>query len=395
MSTSSSNDGKTPGSSSAGKGGKQGYGVDPIHHYGLLAPRFWHGMTPGAFWKLCADAGFAFSLRGIGSSATITGVGLGHWAGAAVQELLHGKRIDRVRLDQPPLFVLGHWRSGTTLLHELLIRDTRNTYPTTYQCFAPRHFLVTEDWLPAITQWLLPAKRPMDNMPTGWERPQEDEFALCSLGVPTPYMTWAFPDRGPVYREWLTLDVPQTDRDRWSDALRRFVHAVALRRQGRVVLKSPPHTARVKTLLEIFPDARFVHISRDPMSLFPSTIRLWKSLADVQTLGPARKRYEWIEEEVLSNLTAMYEAYQRDRQLIPNGRLAELRYEDLVDDPLAQMRSVYETLGLDGFAEAERAIDAYFDAERDYKTNRYELPPDVAERVSERWRDYAERYGYA
>ncbi|MEO1497244.1 MAG: sulfotransferase [Planctomycetota bacterium] len=374
---------------------KQGYGVDPIHKYGLLAPRFWHGMTPGAYCRLIAKGGFQFSPRGVVSSLSILGVGVGHWLGAAVQRALHGERVRRARLDQPPLFVLGHWRSGTTLLHELLIRDTRNTFPNTYQCFAPEHFLVTEDWLPGLTRWLLPAKRPMDNMPTGWDRPQEDEFALCSLGVPTPYMTWAFPHRGPIYREWLTLDVPETDRARWAEALSRFVHTLALRRQGRVVLKSPPHTARVKTLLEIFPDARFVHITRDPAALFPSTVRLWKSLSDVQALGPIRLRLDWIEEEVLSNLTAMYDAFERDRELIPAGRLAELRYEDLVASPIDELERVYHTLELGGFEEARGAIDAYFDAERDYKTNRYELPADVAARVSDRWAAYAERYGYA
>ncbi|TWT43212.1 Sulfotransferase domain protein [Botrimarina hoheduenensis] len=381
-------------SARSGEHRKQGYGVDPVHKYGLMAPRFWHGMTPDAFWRLAHRGGYRFSVRGVATAAAITGVGLGHWAGEAVQSLLHRKRIERVRLDQAPLFVLGHWRSGTTLLHELLIRDTRNTFPTTYQCFAPKHFLVTEDWLPGLTRWLLPNKRPMDNMPAGWDRPQEDEFALCSLGVPTPYMSWAFPDQGPVYREWLTLDVSDEDRRRWAAALQRFVHTVALRRQGRVVLKSPPHTARVKTLLEIFPEARFVHIARDPLSLFPSTVRLWKSLSDVQSLGPARQRYDWIEEEVLANLNAMYKAYERDLPLIPAGRLAELRYEDLIADPQAQMRNVYNTLDLPGFEDAERAINAYFAAQREYKTNRFELPAEVQERVNQRWQGYAKRFGY-
>ncbi|MEN0112137.1 MAG: sulfotransferase, partial [Planctomycetota bacterium] len=242
-----------------------------------------------------------------------------------------------------------------------------------------------------------PKKRPMDNVATGWERPQEDEFALCSLGLPTPYRTWAFPRRGPVDADWLTLEGVDADRlADWKRRLDQFVRAVTLRRPGRrVVLKSPPHTARVRTLLEVFPDARFVHIVRDPSALFPSTVRLWKSLSDVQTLQWTAKRHDWIEEEVLANLVRMYEAYERDRDLIPDGRLAELRYEDLVADPMGELRRVYNDLDLGDFAAAEPGVSRYLAAERDYRTNRFEVPDDVRGRVAERWGAYAERWGYA
>ena len=82
---------------------------------------------------------------------------------------------------------LGHWRTGTTYLHELLIRDPRHSYPTTYQCLAPGHFLISEAWLPKVFFFFVPSRRPMDNMPAGWDRPQEDEFGLCLLGAPSPW----------------------------------------------------------------------------------------------------------------------------------------------------------------------------------------------------------------
>ena len=84
---------------------------------------------------------------------------------------------------------------GTTLLHELLIRDPRHAFPTTYECLVPHHFLMTESWLPKLLWWMMPSRRPMDNMPAGWDRPQEDEFALCLLGQPSPYERIAFPNR--------------------------------------------------------------------------------------------------------------------------------------------------------------------------------------------------------
>ena len=58
--------------------------------------------------------------------------------------LIYGRRVARTEIKEQPIFVLGHWRGGTTLLHELLVLDERFTYPTSFACFAPNHFLITE-----------------------------------------------------------------------------------------------------------------------------------------------------------------------------------------------------------------------------------------------------------
>jgi hypothetical protein len=314
---------------------------------------------------------------------------------SAFDEIMFGHQVRRQQLSEPPLFVLGHWRSGTTLLHELLILDQRHTYPNTYECFVPGHFLWTEWWLPPLLRWLLPAKRPMDNIPTGWERPQEDEFALCNLGQPSPYLSWAFPNHGPVAEDYLDLTtIPDAERERWKQTLERFVKRVTVARDRRVVLKSPTHTARVRTLLEIFPDARFVHIVRNPFVLFPSTIRLWSSLSQVQGLQTLDENNAWIEEQVLNTFVRMYAQFERDRELIPEGRLAEVHFEDLVADPVREMQSIYDRLDLGGFDNARPAIARYAADHGDYRPNHYELPPAIATRVRRKWAPYFERYGY-
>jgi LPS sulfotransferase NodH len=160
------------------------------------------------------------------------------------------------------------------------------------------------------------------------------------------------------------------------------------------VLKSPPHTARVRWLLEVFPDAKFVHISRHPFTLFPSTIRLWKALCDVQGLQPDLPEYPWLEEEVYSNLEKMYDAYDEDRHLVPPGNLCELKYEDLIADPKGELQRVYSELGLGDFKRMEPGLDRYLQDTSDYKTNRYALPPDVEARVRQRWAKYFEVCGY-
>ncbi len=374
---------------------KPPYSETPTHSYGLLAPRFWHGMRLGTWLSLLATRQCRLTPRSMFTAATITPVSAFNSVCSAWQNAWCGRRIRRQVLAAPPLFVLGHWRSGTTLLHELLIRDPEHTYPSTYECFVPHHFLVTQKWFAPLTAWLLPKKRPMDNVVTGWERPQEDEFALCNLGMPTPYLCWAFPHNGPVHSEYLTLrDVPKRARRRWQATLKFFVKSVAVNRNRRLILKSPPHTARVRSLLEVFPDAKFVHISRHPFTLFPSTIRLWKSLCDVQGLQPDLPEYDWLEEEVFTNLEKMYAAYDEDRQLVPAGNLCEVKYEDLVADPRRVLQQVYSELDLGDFGRMEEELNRYLAETRDYKTNRYSLPPDVEVKVRERWGKYFEVCGY-
>ena len=371
------------------------YSRTPLHAYPYWAPRFWHGMRLPTWLRLAWENRWDVSPRRLPIAAGITVTAALNSIGNMFDELMFGYLVRRQKLAEPPLFVLGHWRSGTTLLHELLILDERHTYANTYECFAPGHFLWTQWFVPPLLRFLLPAKRPMDNIPAGWERPQEDEFALCNLGVPSPYLAWAFPNHGPVADEYLDLvTLPDAERERWKQTLERFVKRVALARNGRMVLKSPTHTARVKTLLEIFPDARFVHIVRNPFVLFPSTIRLWSTLSKVQGLHALDENNAWIEEQVLSTFVRMYARFERDRELIPAGRLAEVHFEELVADPVREMRAIYDRLELGDFNRVEPAIARYAAEQGDYRANRYELPPAVATRVRHKWAPYFERYGY-
>jgi hypothetical protein len=198
-----------------------------------------------------------------------------------------------------------------------------------------------------------------------------------------------------VADEYLDLrSLPSAEREAWKYAWREFVHRVAMVRKGRMVLKSPTHTARVRTILEVFPDARFVHIVRDPLVLFPSTVRLWKSLSEVQGLQVLRDRAEWIERHVLDTFVRMYECFEQDRAFVPAGRLVDVRYEDLVSDPVGQMRQVYRSLDLSGFSEVEPALLRHAMKTRDYRTNKYTLPAAMVEKVRGRWAPYFQRYGY-
>jgi hypothetical protein len=311
-----------------------------------------------------------------------------------LQDLVYRGRVARLEMAQDPLVIIGHWRTGTTMLHELLGLDPRHTVPTTYECFAPNHFLLTERWVKRWSGFVLPPNRPFDNMAMGWDLPQEDEFALCNLGVPSPYGTIAFPNCPPQNDEYFELEtLSRRQREHWMKTLHTFLKQVYYRRPGRLVLKSPPHTFRLPVLLDMFPDARFIHMVRDPVSVFMSTVRLWKAF--YVTHGYQKPDFDGLEEYVFHTFCRMHERLEATRPLVPPGRLLDVRYEDLVRDPVGTMQTVYEQLDLGDFEVAKPAVEAYAAEHAGYRRNRHEPSPEMQIAIRRRWKTYFERYGYA
>ncbi|HVS38247.1 MAG TPA: sulfotransferase [Gemmataceae bacterium] len=358
------------------------------------SPRLWHGADLFAWLRLLIRNRVAvqppyWHIAAVATAASVMNSTLGFLSDAA-----YGGRIDRTPIREAPLFIIGHWRTGTTLLHELLILDPRHTFPTTYQCLCPHHWLLTERIFPHLFWFLMPAHRPMDNMETGWDRPQEDEFALAVLGQPSPYLTIAFPNHPPQDQEALDLErLPPRARAAWKQAFLRFLRALTLKDPRRLVLKSPTHSCRINTLLELFPDARFVHIVRDPYVVFPSTVNLWKSL--YRNHGLQTPTFAGLEEHVFETFNHLYSRLEEGKRLVAPDRFHEVRYEDLIRDPEAQMRLLYDRLGLGGFDAALPRIQKYLGDHAGYQTNRYpSLTPELRAEITRQWGGVIQRYGY-
>ena len=150
------------------------------HPYPWYSPRFWHGMRMGDWFQLLARNRFRISPTRLGLAFTVSCMTVVNSGLSLIQWLIFRRRIANTVIEHPPIFIIGHWRSGTTYLHELMVRDEQYTFPTTYDCFMPNHFLISGWFLPRLVGFLLPGKRPMDNMDVGFDSPQEDEWALAS-----------------------------------------------------------------------------------------------------------------------------------------------------------------------------------------------------------------------
>lgn len=366
-----------------------------IHREGGWLLYFWHGMGVVTWAKLLARGRFDITLNCVPNIFTVT-----VWAPFnsllyIVSEMIFGAKANRHKIDPAPIFVLGHWRSGTTFLHDLLACDPAHGYPTTYQCFFPNHFLLTGG---AVRRWFnvfLPKKRPMDNVPVGVDRPQEDEFAFANLGMGTHYATLAWPRHGPQDMDYLDLvNLSEEERSGWEQGFMWFMKRLSYKQKKRLVMKSPAHTARIKTLIKLFPDARFIHISRNPLAIYPSTVKLWKSLDSVQGLHNPAGDDPWMEDFVFRVFETVFERYDQDRKLIPEGHLAEIKYEDLAADPKAVMKQVYRQLDLGDFDQAGAGMDAYLEGQGEYKPNVFNLPGELRAKIIKRWAGYIARFGY-
>jgi hypothetical protein len=234
----------------------------------------------------------------------------------------------------------------------------------------------------------------MDNVGIGPDTPAEDEVGLSLLGVRSPYLDIAFPNRSFVYQDYLDLEsVSPAERETWKRQVMRFWQSLTYRTPRRLLLKSPTHTARIKVLLEMFPTASFVYIVRNPYDVFPS---MRKTLSAMWKLGSLQSApFPGLDEFIYSGYLRVIGRIEEDRRLIEPSRFCEIRYEDLTRDPIATVRAVYERLSLGSFERVQPRLQSYLAGLKDYQSNRHELPSDVKAEITKRWGRYIESYGYA
>jgi hypothetical protein len=315
---------------------------------------------------------------------------------AAVQRLTYGKRIASTELHGPPIFIIGHWRSGTTLMHELIAKDDRFNFPSNFDAFIPDHFLVSRPIFYPLVKLLMPSRRPMDNMAMSASSPQEDDFGLCSYGAPTPYRRIAFPNR--PNRDHLDLNLdnasPATLRA-LREAMEMFLKSLTVRYRSQLVLKSPPHTGRIKQLAEWFPDAKFIHLSRHPYKLVPSTMRLWRLLDELQGFQVPTYDDTWLKNYIFECKDLMYESYFDHREQLPAHQLAEVRFEDLVANPTSELGRVYDQLQLGGFKAVKPKIETYFENRKNHQKNKLELDEKLQLEIDSNWQTYMNAFGYS
>jgi omega-hydroxy-beta-dihydromenaquinone-9 sulfotransferase len=358
----------------------------------LARPQVIQGMTLATLLRVLARNGFMVDASCLGRLAHLLVMGVFNSLYGACETLLNSAEIEQVQVKEHPLFIIGHWRSGTTHLHNLLSVDEQFACPSAFQASCPNHFIFSQS-AGFVFNLIAPTTRPMDDVAFRSHVPHEDEFAVAATSTVSPYMKILFPVTGDACHSQLDPHrLPEPLRNEWKDALLLFLKKVTFSEGRRVVFKSPPHLGRVGTLLEMFPRAQFLHIVRDPYTVYASTWKLWKD--SFQYAHLQEPDAQQVNELILSWHAELFSLYERDRSLIPAGALHELKYEDLDVRPVETLRAAYAALGLTGFSAFETRVRAYVDSLRDYKKNVHVLTEADRETVRSRWRETFDRYGY-
>jgi len=291
---------------------------------------------------------------------------------ALVENLKYSRLIRNVVIEKPPVFIIGHWRTGSTYLHQLINLDPQFTAPTTVQTVIPDHFLFSAKYYTPIMKRHTARGRSMDDirvLPTG---PQEDEFALIRMGSESPMEKLFFPSGNRYFLLGYGDYIPkEKDLEEWKKNLLTFYRKITFLTGKQIVSKNPYHTLRLPLLAELFPGARFIHICRSPYDVVPSTVRMWNIMAYANRLKNFWKEPDT--GEVASVLRSFIDYVSREKKKIGRNQFAEIRFEDLENDPVKELKRIYSELNLTWSEGFEKLLMEFLASWKDYKKNIYRL----------------------
>jgi omega-hydroxy-beta-dihydromenaquinone-9 sulfotransferase len=321
------------------------------------------------------------------------GVSLLLWPLRMWEVLTKSHVIRRAEPVHDPVFIIGYYRSGTTYLITLFSKDPQRGYISNIEGYLPATFLGA----PRFTRWLvsasLPEQRPMDNVVMTAEEPTEEEYSIGAYEKYSIYNGFIFPRNFRLYSRYNSFDGLPNDLKRWKKRWAWFNKKMAVKYQNKqMVYKNPTATFRIRHLLEMYPNAKFIHIYRNPYHIFSSNVKYHNEVFDIYTLQ------NWDEEEmqqvILENYREMYEKYNRDRSLIPEGNLIDIKYEDFIRNPLAHMKRIYKELGLYGYEEAEPYFKEHISTQTAYMPNKHYLGVEYVNKVNSYWSSIIDQLGY-
>ena len=311
-----------------------------------------------------------------------------------LEKVIFDRQIEKVSV-KSPIFIVGHWRSGTTYLHNLMTQDDNLGYVSSLQTWTPELFLGSKPIVQYILKAFLPESRPMDNIKLSGELPQEEEYALGNVSPYSFYHGWYFPKNMRRYfRQFILFETSKEIQQDWREAYLRILQKATFEMNGkRLILKNPANTARIKTLLRMFPEAKFIHIYRNPYSVFLSTKNLYRKLLPVLELQ------EIDEPEIEDNILWFYREtmskFFTEKQLIPAANLIEIKYEDFVSNPSDILEKIYEKFDLTEFSGKKAKFARYIAAQSKYKSNRYYLSQEDRDKVTKHWSFAIEKWQYS
>jgi hypothetical protein len=325
----------------------------------------------------------------------VLGVTVAFAPARAAEWALSARAIRRHEMTESPFFVVGHARSGTTHLFRLLAQDPQFGFLRSRQSIFPHMCGPMRPLADVLLTGVGPSERPMDGMTVSPDDPEEEENSVGCFNGHMANLCLYFPREARHHFDRWTLmqNLSAAELAEWQSALRATYRKASWLAGGkRLVSKNPWNTARLNHLHDLWPDAPFLHIVRHPYGVYLSAWNALKTGAPFLQLGHVDD--DAMREIFFGFYRDLLQRHLEQRASLPPGQYSELRYEDLVSDPVGQLRRVYEQLNLEGWSRLEPKLREYLGTIAGYKPNRFNLDRELAARIAEEWRFAFDEWGY-
>jgi hypothetical protein len=310
-----------------------------------------------------------------------------------IESVRFNAKIKNTKIAQDPIFIVGFYRTATTLMHTLLSLDDRLGYLTNVDGLTPLMNLSFNKLATRLSKKSLPPTRPMDNIEFLLDGPIEEEYALSAFYEKGITNALIFPKKFDYFTQFLSFENHPKELEIWKRKYHFLVQKISLRNNGkRLVLKNPANAFKIQYLLEMYPNAKFIYTYRDPYTLFHSMKRLFRKMMEISAVQI------WDDQEIeklyLDLFQKGFEKFEQTRSQIPPQNYIEVQYEKFVIDPLPFLRKIYEQFNLDDFSIVEPKILEYIQEHEKYQANSYNITQKSIELVNSQWEDYRKRFGY-
>jgi hypothetical protein len=316
-----------------------------------------------------------------------------------LQFLLYGQRIKKTIISKDPVFILGHYRCGTTFLQKLMVSDKRFGCITNYDSlFANTNLLFGEKMKPMIQLIInrLKIKNPFfhNSIVQLSDPTEEDDYLMNKASAYSAYWGLVFPK---CWREWLNGSHQFMNRKYYNGWVKEYLNTLkyaTFKNSGKqLVLKNPPNTERISVLLRLFPKAKFIYIYRNPFHLYYSIRNMW-SKAILKYYSLQKISDEELDEIIFEHFSYLTEQYEKDKRLIPEGSLIEISYEELKADSFDVIRKIYSKLDLPDFELTANDLLKQLEMEKEYQNFQFQNSAETLKRINERWGKYISEWGY-
>lgn len=303
-------------------------------------------------------------------------------------------RIRNFKPGKPPIFIIGHWRSGTTHLHNLICKDPHHGFVTTYQSVFPNNMM--SKWIfKTFMNMRIPEYRPSDNVRLSADFPQEEEFSFANMTTNSFYHFFYFPSlNDALFDKYLRFS--HADNKTLALYQRKYMELLAKASintaNDQLIVKNPVNTSKVRALLKMYPEAKFIFIYRNPVVTYLSTCRFFLTLLPTTAL----ERYDEkiVKLIIIENYKKLMHDYLETRNLIPHENLIEIRFEDFEIQNLEVLKSIYKKFNLDTWQQAEPYFKEYISMQENYSKNKYRINKEELEKVLREWDFAMKTFGY-